>query len=213
MTTINTLLYSVQSQAPALLQVGGGRTENYNNLATLTDSLWGEGQSSWPGLGATSGSSDVVTLAYQKIGDKIITDLAALTAEAIKADPGLDNDYVIALVDTDAGREARVYRRSEILAGFEGSAEEKKALSAQLAANPLQVFTSAQGLPAGSDDQTCRELAADLNEFLKTNGKTLDALKKAGFDAFINLGGAQALKTALAGFQPEIFGLDEMAES
>gem|GEM_PF-2548133 len=201
MTSINNMLFSIQHQAPALLQAGGGKTENYQNLAALGASLWGD---QWPGLGsAGSRGEDMVSLAYQGIGQKIVSDLAGLTAEAIRADPSLDDDYFIALIETGGGREARVYRRSEILAAFEGTDEEKKALEAQLAANSLQVFSSAAGLPATSKDSTCRNLAAQMDMFLKTNHKSIEALKNAGFDPFLNLQGTSAAMKALMAYQQE----------
>ena len=198
MTAINNLLFSIQNQSPALLQVGGGRSENYQNLSSLAESLWGNGQ--WP---ASTGSSSVdkVSLVYQNISQKVVADLAALTAGAIRNDPSLDNDYFIALLDSGGGLEARVYRRSEILAAFEGSAEGEKALEAQLAASSLQVFTNASNLPAASSDPTCRDLAAQMNSFLKTNFKTLDTLKKAGFDPFLNLTAGEAIGKALAAYK------------
>jgi len=195
MTTINSMLLSIQNQAPALLQVGGGRAENYQNLSALAESLWGD---QWAGLGSAGGrTEDMVSLAYQNIGQKIVSELAGLTAGAIKADPSLDNDYFIALIETDGGRETRVYRRSEILAAFEGTEEEKKALEAQLAAHSLQVFSSASGLPPTSGDQTCRDLAAQMDKFLKLNSKTINSLKKAGSSPFQNLQASDAAKKLL----------------
>ena len=194
MTTINSMLLSIQNQAPALLQVGGGRAENYQNLSALAESLWG-GQ--WTGS-AGGRTEDMVSLAYQNIGQKIVSELAGLTAGAIMADPSLDNDYFIALIETEGGREARVYRRSEILAAFEGTEEEKKALEAQLAAHSLQVFSSASALPPTSGDQACLDLAAQMDKFLKLNSKTINSLKKAGFDPFQNLQAGAAAKKLLA---------------
>ena len=196
MTTINNMLFSIQNQAPALLQVGGGKTENYQNLAALTEQFWGD--SPWAGLGSASDrSQDLVSLAYRDIGRKVVSDMAALTAEAILAEPSLDNDYLIALIDTESGREARVYRRSEILAAFEGSAEGKSILEAQMAVNPLQVFNSSQDLPPTSSDPACRSLAAQLNGFLKTNAKTIGTLGIAGFDPFLDHQGSSAVLKAL----------------
>jgi hypothetical protein len=137
----------------------------------------------------------MVTLAYQGIGKKVISEMAALTAEAIRAEPSLDNDYLIALIDNGSTREARVYRRSEILADFEGL--EKMVLEAQMAANPLQVFSSPQGLPPGSEDPASRNLAAQLDNFLKTNSKAIGTLKNAGFNPFLDHQGSSAVLKAL----------------
>jgi hypothetical protein len=200
MSTINSMLYSIQNQAPALLQAGLGRSENYQNLSSLASALFGDSQ--WAGLdSAGDRSQDMVSLAFQDIGRKIVTDMAGLTAEAVLADPSLDNDYFIALIEADGGREARVYRRSEILAAFEGPAEEKKALEAQLAANSLQVFSGAEGLPPTSDDPSCRNLAAQMDGFLKLNSKTLNTLNSAGYDPFLNLQAGGAAQQALAAYK------------
>ena len=198
MTNINNMLFNIQNHSPAMLQVGGGKTENYQNLAALTEQLWGNGQ--WAGLGSASDrSKDLVSLAYQDIGRKVVSDMAVLTAEAIREEPGLDNDYLIAMVDTERGREARVYRRSEILASFEGEELGKMVLEAQMEANPLQVFTSAKGLPPTSDDPACRKLAEQLNNFLKTNSKTINTLKTAGFDPFQDHQASSAVLKLLTG--------------
>jgi len=193
MTTINNMLFNIRNQAPALLQVGGGKTENYQNLASLSDSLWGNNSLMGSGGGK---AQDMVHLAYQNIGRKVVSEMAVLTAEAIQAEPGLDNDYLIAVFDNESGRETRVYRRSEILAGFDGL--EKAVLETQMAADPLQVFSSAKGWPPGSSDPACRKLAAQLDNFLKTNAKTIGTLKNAGYDPFEEHQGSSALRKALA---------------
>ena len=199
MTTINNMLFSIQNQAPALLQVGGGKAENYQNLASLTDQMWGDGQL----LGsATDRAQDMVTLAYQGISQKIISEMAALTAEAIREEPGLDNDYLIVLIETERGREARVYLRSEILADLDEGLE-RMVLEAQMAADPLQVFESGQGLPPGSSDPACLQLAEQLNNFLKTNHKTINTLKTAGHNPFLDHQGSSAVLKALKAMASE----------
>jgi hypothetical protein len=199
MTTINKMLVNIQNQPPALLQVGGSKAENYQNLASLTEYLWSDNQ--WPGLGSdTNRAQDMVSLAYKDIGQKLVSEMAGLTAESLRSYPGLENDYLIALIDTDSGREARVYKRSEVLAAFEGSGAEKKALETEWAANPLQVFGSAKGLPAGSSDPSCLALAAQMNNFLKSNFKTMNTLKSAGFDTFQNFQGSSATMKALSAY-------------
>ena len=198
MTNINNMLFNIRNQSPAMLKVGGGKTENYQNLAALTEQLWGNGQ--WAGLGSASDrSKDLVSLAYQDIGRKVISDMAVLTAEAIREEPGLDNNYLIALIDTERGHEARVYLRSEILAAFEGEELGKMVLEAQMEAHPLQVFTGDQSLPPTSGDPACQKLAAQLDSFLKTNSKTINTLKTAGFNPFQDHKGSSAVLKALTG--------------
>ena len=192
MTNINNMLFNIRNQAPALLQVGGGKTENYQNLASLTDSLWGKSELMGSGGGK---AQDMVHLAYQNIGRKVVSEMAALTAEAIQAEPGLDNDYLIALFENESGRETRVYRRSEILSAFDGL--DKAVLETQMAADPLQVFSSAKGWPPGSSDPACRKLASQLDNFLKTNARTIGTLKNAGHDPFSEHQGSSALRKAM----------------
>jgi hypothetical protein len=192
MTAINNMLFNIRNRAPVMLQVGGCKTENYQNLASLGDSLWGNNQ--LMGSGGDK-SQDMVMLAYQNIGRKVVSEMAALTAEAIKADPSLDNDYLIAVTETASGREARVYRRSEILSGFDGL--EKTVLAAQMAADPLQVFSSAKGLPPSSSDPACQKLASQLDNFLKLTNKTIGTLKSAGYDPFIDHKASSAIEKAL----------------
>lgn len=198
--SINNLLFSVQNMSPAMLNVGAGKTQNYSNLAELSSGLWGDtSSSSTSGLGS-SGATDTVSLTYKNIGDKMVNDMASVTAGVIKQYPNLDGDYVIAIVDDGQTREARVYRRSEILDNFEGSEAEKAQLKAQLDKNPLMVFSSASGLPDSAEDAGCQQLVKKLNEFLTTNAKTLNVLDKAGFDPLADMLGSSSMKKILANF-------------
>ena len=198
MAGINNLLFSVQNMSPAMLSVGVGKTQNYNNLAELS-SLWNGTDSGTSGLTGNS-ATDTVSLTYKTVGQKVVTDMASVTAKVIKEYPELDNDYVIALVDTDSGREARVYRRSDILANFEGTDEEKKALEKELAKNPLMVFSNANGLPETSSDAASKKLASELNTFLSSSAKTLDLLDKAGYDPLADMLGSSTMKKILANY-------------
>jgi hypothetical protein len=205
-STINNLLFSVQNMSPAFLSIGPGKTQNYSNLADMTSLLDATGNggalsdlSGLTGAGSGTGSTDTVSLTYKNIGDKIVGDLAAVTAGAIKDNPSLDGDYVIALIDDGSGsREARVYSRKTILENFEGTAEEKEALKKQLEANPLMVFNNASGLPPTADDSASQNLAKSINTFLKTTDKTLNTLDKAGYDPLANLLGNSTMKKILA---------------
>ncbi|MDR1921268.1 MAG: hypothetical protein LBS31_05925 [Candidatus Adiutrix sp.] len=190
--SINGMLFSVQNMAPALLNVGVGKAQNYNSLSELSGLLSGESASA-----ASTGATDKVSLTFKNISEKIVTDMAAVTAETIKEFPELDNDYVIAVIDDGQTREARVYRRSDILENFEGSEEEKEALKASLDANPLLVYSSASGLPETSADEASQALAAKLNNFLKTNKKVIDILEKASYDPFASMTGSTYIKNIL----------------
>ena len=191
MSGINNLLYSVQNMSPAMLGVGVGKAQNYNNLAELSG-LWNSTDSS------LAGATDTVSLTYKSVGQKIVTDMAAVTAKVINEYPELDNDYVIAVIDTEAGQEARVYRRSDILANFEGTDAEKQSLANELAKNPLLVFSTANGLPETSLTAASKKLASELNSFLNSSTKTLDLLDQAGYDPLADMLGSSTMKKILA---------------
>ena len=196
--SINNLLFSIQNMSPAMLSVGVGKTQNYNNLADLSSGLLGNSSSSSSnGLLGTNSATDTVSLTYKKIGDQIVNDLASATASTIKEYPDLDGDYVIAIVDNGSSREARVYKRSDILDNFEGSDKEKEALKKQLETNPLMVFSSASGLPDSSSDPACQKMAANLNEVLKTANKTLNTLSNAGYDPLADMAANSTMKKIL----------------
>jgi hypothetical protein len=190
--TINNLLFTVQNMAPAMLGVGAGQTQNYANLSDMMNALTGDDSTA-----STSSATDTVSLTYQKIGQKVVTDLAGVTAQTIKDYPDLDKDYVIAIVDNGATREARVYRRADILKNFTGSDKEKAALQKELDQNPLMVFYSDNGLPETASDAGSQALAKNLNSFLKTNAKTMDVLGKAGYDPLADLAGSSSMRKTL----------------
>lgn len=198
--SINNLLFSVQNMSPAMLGVGSGadKAQNYNNLAQLSG-LLSENNSSGllNGLGSNK-TTDTVSLTYNNIGNKIVSDMASVTAATIKEFPELDDDYVIVLVDDGQTREARVYSRKDILDNFEGTEAEKAALEKQLKENPLMVYNNASGLPETKNSQAYKTLQARLNEFLSTNKKTLDVLDKAGYDPLTNMLGNSTMKKIIA---------------
>lgn len=196
MSGINNLLFSVQNMSPVMLSVGVGKTQNYDNLAELSN-LWNNtGNSTSSQIG--NSTMDTVSLTYKTVGQKVVTDMAKVTAKVIKEYPELDNNYVIALVDNENGREVRVYHRSDILANFKGTDEEKKNLEKELAKNPLMVFADANGLPETSSDMSSKKLASELNSFLSSSGKTLDLLDKAGYDPLVDMLGSSTMKKILA---------------
>lgn len=195
--------------APALLNIGGGaaKSNNYDSLAALNTSLFGANNSNSSSLinqlmGSNSSSnslgSDKVSLNYKSIGDQMVNDMAALTAETIKANPKLDGDYVIAIIDNGKTREARVYSRKEILDNFEGTASAKKSLESELAANPLMVFTNGNGLPATDPGGAYQDLAKNLNDFLKKNNRNFNTLISAGYDPLDAMLSDSGMKRILA---------------
>jgi len=184
-----------------MLGIGGksDKTQNYNNLAQLSALLnGGDSTSNLLGSNSSNSTTDSVSLTYNKIGSKIVSDMAVVTANTIKQYPELDNDYVIVIVDDGTNREARVYSRKDMLENFEGTEEEKAVLEKELAANPLLVYNNANGLPETKNSTAYKQLAADINSFLNTNKKTMDVLDKAGYDPLANLLGNSTMKKIIA---------------
>lgn len=215
MSSVNNILYSIQNMSPAMLSIGGGsRGAGYDGLAALTSSLFGTSNTNGTtgtgnplldsllnGSGSSSSSAnDKVSVSYKKVGDQIVNDMAALTAETIKKYPELDKDYVIAIIDDGSGREARVYSRAEILANFEGSEKEKKALEQELTKNPLMVFENGNGLPESSAGQGAQALSDKLNTFLTKYNDTLNSVSKAGYDPLANMLANSSMKKNLVNY-------------
>jgi hypothetical protein len=176
--SINSILFNVANnvQKPILLDVG--KTNNYENLATLL---------STEDSSASSAVSDKVDFALDKVAGKIITELASITADTIGDYPDLADDYVVAIIDGAEGREVRVYSRDEIVEASGGTEEEKAALKEQLAKQPLMAYSSAEGLPESSDSEASKTLAARIEQFLKTNEKLLNMLDSYSFNPFQSL--------------------------
>jgi hypothetical protein len=176
--TINSVLFQNNAylREPALLEIG--RSQNYQSLADYLSSQ--ESQETSAGQAA-----DKVDLALDKVAGKMLSEVAALTAEVIKDYPEFQNDYVLAVIDGGNGsREARVFSRAEILASFEGSETEKAQLAESLAKNPLIFYTSAENLPASSQSEAAQSLQTKVSGFLSSNQKLLDMLSKYGFNPF-----------------------------
>ncbi len=207
--SVNSLLYSIQNMTPIMFSVGTSKTQNYSNLAELFSD-----QSSESSNSLLSGiQSDTVSLTYDSIGQQIITDMAEITASAIKEFPNLDDNYVVAVIDDGESREARVYLRSEILENFAGTEEEQAELNESLTDNSLVVFNNDTGLPATSEDIGAQSLAADLNTFLNTNSKTLGTLNNAGYDPFVDMLGDSIIKKILAYYAEKEIILEDSKET
>jgi hypothetical protein len=200
--------------APAMLNIGGGsKANNYDALAAINSQLFGTGGATANSVlnnllggtggqasGGTSQAGDKVSLNYQSIGNAMVGDMAEITAETIKEFPELDNDYIIAVIDKNGSREARVYSRAEILANFDGTDSEKKALEKEMAANPLMVFNNSSGLPETGDNEAAQALSDNLNAFFQINDKNFNTLVNAGYDPLADMLGSSSMKKILANF-------------
>jgi hypothetical protein len=181
--SINSILYAqgLYPREPALLKVGT-RPNTYESLEAYLS------QDSELSSASATTAAYTVDLALDRVASKIITELAALTAETIGDHPDFKDDYVLTIIDSgDGGREARVYSREEIVESSGGTSEEKAALRQSLAKSPLVVVSSAEGLPESSDSEAARGLAKKVNEFLTTNEKLMDLLDSYGFNPFKEL--------------------------
>ncbi|MDR2142675.1 MAG: hypothetical protein LBR11_13000 [Deltaproteobacteria bacterium] len=177
--SINSVLFQNSSyvREPALL--GVDRSRNYESLAEYLT-----GQQSAATTAASAQTLDQVDLALDKVSDKMLSEIAALTAEVIKDNPEFQSDYVLAIIEDGQNRQARVYSRAEILASFEGTEEEKAQLAQSLAENPLLTYSSAANLPQSSESPAALALAEKINSFLSSNEKLLNTLDKYGFNPF-----------------------------
>jgi hypothetical protein len=175
--SINSILFqsTYGVREPVLLNLGKTTGSNYDNLA---DYLAQESSAS------TTAVSDKVDLALDKVKDKMVSELASITAEAIGDYPELADDYVLAVIDTGDSRSVRVWSREEIIELGGGTEEEKAQRREQLAANPLLFYDSAELLPDTTATQGAAALAEKADAFLKTNDKLLTLLGKYGYNPF-----------------------------
>jgi hypothetical protein len=178
--SINSILFNSNSslREPALLNLD--KASNYDSLAAY---LANEESSS----ASTTAITDKVDLALDKVAGKIITELAAITANAIGDNPELADDYLLAIIEENGSREVRVYSRQEIVENSGLSDEEKEKLAEELAKQPLMAFSSSEGLPESSTSEAYQSLQADAANFLKINSKLLDNLDKYGYNPFSSL--------------------------
>ena len=125
-----------------------------------------------------------VSLCLEGIADRMRQDMATETADYLSGHEGLASDYVIAIIDDPIqGREARVYRRSELL---EAIPESKRAdVAAYLEKDSLLYADSGGYLPETPDDEELQGLAGVVQGFLDRNDKVLDTLANGGVTPFL----------------------------
>ncbi|MFH1138728.1 MAG: hypothetical protein V1816_21840 [Pseudomonadota bacterium] len=122
-----------------------------------------------------------VSFNLDKIGEKVITDLAGVAAGYLKDKEELSEDYVVAIIDqADGSYEARTYRRSELLESIENPVS-KAMLKKTLETNPLLHLSDDEGLPEpAADDADLVNFAAKIQGFLDQNQKTIAMLDRSG---------------------------------
>jgi hypothetical protein len=182
--SVNSVLFQSNYglREPALLSVGRTTANNYDGLAAYL-------AQQTPSAEAAA-VTDKVDLALDKVKGKLISELAAITADAIADNPDMADDYVLAVVGSGSGREVRVWSRAEIIAAIGGDEEDREKLRQELENNPLVAFESAEGLPPTSQNSWAADLAGRATDFLRTNDKLLGVLGKYGCDPFEALIGA-----------------------
>ncbi|MBF0529433.1 MAG: hypothetical protein HQK55_09205 [Deltaproteobacteria bacterium] len=151
-------------------------------------------QSSWWQSSTASGTQDnnslsnlltqqqsyKVTMNLQKVGKKVLKDMAGETAKYLATKPDLAKDYVLIIVDDPSkGRTVKAYRPEDLVTNLK-SPEKEKELAA-LKQNPLLHCTSDINLPAMSkNDPDITGLANKVQSFLDRNKKVIDLLEKQG---------------------------------
>jgi spore germination protein YaaH len=178
--SINSILFTQSyPREPILLNVGN-KDDKYESLATYLAQ-----DSSLTSAATSAYGTDTVDLSLNKVATQLITDMAELTAETIAKYPEFENDYVLAIVDTENGeREARVYSREELIEATAATDEEKEAMREALAKEPLLVYSSAADLPPSSESAAAQDLLSKVSNFLTTNEKLLNLLDSYGYNPF-----------------------------
>lgn len=125
-----------------------------------------------------------VTMSLEKIGNRLVGDLAEETAEYLADKPDLAEEYVIVIVDDGLhGREARAYRREDLVADLDG--EERERALEKLKDARLLYHDSAKDLPeVDKDDQELVNLAKNTQAFLNRNEKLLNILDRNELNPF-----------------------------
>lgn len=154
----------------------------------LTRSFWNKGSESkeadsvW-GLMAEQ-CNYKVSVGMQNVGDKLLLDLAGVTAQYLADKPDLSEDYVVAVVNSPTGGwEARAFRRSDLAADLEEG--QKEDVMAALDETPLLYATDPDDLPeTPADDEVLLGLANQVQGFLDKNKDVLQILAREGFLPF-----------------------------
>ena len=120
-----------------------------------------------------------VSLCLENVGQQVVLDLAQDTASYFSEHPDLADDYVLVIIDDPTvGREARAFRRSELVAGLEEP--RKTEVAEALEENTLLYFDSAEGLPDTPEDSEVQGLAEIAQNFLNNHEKLLNILSREG---------------------------------
>ncbi len=122
----------------------------------------------------------MVSFSMQNICDRVTIDLAGETAAYLQDHPDLADDYVLVIVDGSSGREARAFRREELLERVDE--DTRKKLADALEKQPLLYMGSSSGIPVTpEDDEELQGLAKSAQSFLDKNEKVINFLVNNGY--------------------------------
>ena len=151
-------------------------------LSNMIESFWNKANennplsSYWTML--SEQQTEKVTLGLENVGDRLVTDLAGITADYLVENPDLEDDYVLVIVDDPTqGRVARAYHPEDLVADLEG--EDKEEAIEKLREQQLVYHDSLEDLPdMDESDEALMGLAEKAQAFLDQNEKLLNLLGK-----------------------------------
>ena len=151
-------------------------------LGNMIESFWNKSSNDnplstyWKSL--ADQQTEKVTLGLEKVGDRLVTDLAQVTADYLIDNPDLENDYVLVIVDDPTqGRVARAYHPEDLVEDLEG--EEKEEAIEKLREQQLLYHDDLDELPEMDEsDEALMGLAGTAQGFLDNNEKLLNLLAK-----------------------------------
>jgi hypothetical protein len=120
-----------------------------------------------------------VSMSLDKVGDRVLHDLAEEVAHYLVLHEGMSEDYVLAMVDTPSGgREVRAFWRADLTADLEG--KKKARMEEYLIENPLIAVDDPSSLPSQPQDEKLLGLAEVGQKFVNQNEKLLNILARDG---------------------------------
>ena len=158
----------------------------YNLGVQLAEAFWNTNQSSdsetenaWSIVAEQCDAR--VSLCLENVGKQVVLDLAQDTASYLADHPDLADDYVLVIIDDPTqGREARAYRKSDLIEGLDEP--QKSEVAEALENTTLLSFDSVDGLPAMPEDSEVQGLAQVAQDFLDNHGKLLNILSREGLE-------------------------------
>ena len=146
--------------------------------ALLGNASNSEEQTDWWSFVANQ-QNDRVTMSLEKVGDRLVQDMAVRAADYLVDRTELSEEYVLVIVDPPTGDlEVKAFRRADLVKALEG--EQLSAAMDALAENRLLYVTSEDELPDMPEDEELTGLADQIQAFLDDNKKLIDILDREG---------------------------------